>query len=277
MNVESGRSSRGPQAIALTSSRLNRDIELPPAVKAQEAEISSRTIAYCHEALDRSRFFCRLKAGAITPPMMQYAFLQYHHWRNRLHQWFGLCIVKAGSCTDPDRKSAIMSLADHIFTDLQDGHNEMYVEFLHELGLSDTEIMAAQRSAATASYERSFFDEFGYGTDNFYEALAALSGRELCVSVRNARLLQSYYDARGMKHPTWLSLHAQLEVNHFLDSIRPVLRSYEGDCAKLTSVIKAVERGIDRHVQYFEELLHEYESSGLASITPTALRSINSR
>jgi thiaminase len=264
MNVESGSSSRCPQAIALTSSRLNRDIELPPAVKAQEAEISSRTIAYCQQALDRSRFFCLLKAGAIAPPMMQYAFLQYHHWRNRLHQWFGLCIVKAGSCTDPDHKSAIMSLADHIFTDLQDGHNEMYVEFLHELGLSDTEIMAAQRSAATTSYERSFFDEFGYGTDNFYEALAALSGRELCVSVRNGRLLQSYFDARGMKHPTWLSLHAQLEVNHFLDSLRPVLTRYDGDWAKLTSVIQAVERGIDRHVKYFEDLLHEYESLATA-------------
>jgi thiaminase len=247
-------------AIALTSSRLNRDIELPPAVKAQESAISSRTIAYCHSVIDRSRFFCLLKAGAIAPPLMQYAFLQYHFWRDRLHQWFGLCIVKAGSCTDSDQKSAIMSLADHTFTDLQDGHSEMYVEFLHELGLSDAEIAASQPSVATTSYERSFFDDFGYGTDNFYEALAALSGRELCVSVRNVRLLQSYFDVRGMKHPTWLSLHAELEVNHFQDSIRPVLTRYNEDSVKLTSVIKAVERGIDRHVQYFEDLLYEYES-----------------
>ncbi|MCL6754395.1 iron-containing redox enzyme family protein [Nostoc sp. CCCryo 231-06] len=251
-------------AIALTSSRLNRDIELPPAVKAQELAITSRTIAYCHEVLDHSRFFCLLKAGAITPPLMQYAFLQYHFWRDRLHQWFGLCIVKAGSCTDNDQKSAIMSLSDHTFTDLQDDHSEMYVEFLYDLGLSDTEIMASQRSMATTSYERSFFDEFGYGTDNFYEALAALSGRELCVSIRNARILQSYFDARDMKHPTWLSLHAELEVNHFQDSIRPVLTRFKGDSTKLHSVIKAVERGIDRHVQYFEDLLHEYESLGNA-------------
>jgi hypothetical protein len=83
-------------------------------------------------------------------------------WRDRLHQWFGLCIVKAGSCTDPDEKSAILSLADHTFTDLQDGHSEMYVEFLHELGLSDTEIAASERSRATTAYERSFFDDFGY-------------------------------------------------------------------------------------------------------------------
>ena len=251
-------------AIALTSSRLNRDIELPPAVKAQESEISSRTIAYCHEVLDRSRFFCLLKAGAITPPMIQYTFIQYHFWRDRLHQWFGLCIVKAGSCTDPDQKSAIMSLSDHTFTDLQDDHSEMYVEFLHDLGLSDPEIIASQRSAATVSYERSFFDEFGYGTDNFYEALAALSGRELCVSIRNAKILQSYFDARDIKHPTWLSLHAELEVNHFQDSIRPVLTRFKGDSTKLNSVIKAVECGIDRHVQYFEDLLHEYESQGNA-------------
>ena len=247
-------------AITLTSSRLKRDIELPPTVKAQEVAISAKTIDYCHDVLDRSRFFGLLKAGAITPPMMQYAFLQYHFWRDRLHQWFGLCIVKAGSCTDPDQKAAIMSLADHTFTDLQDGHSELYIDFLHELGLSDAAIAASQRSAATTSYERSFFDDFGYETDNFYEALAALSGRELCVSIRNARLLESYFDARHMKHPTWLSLHAELEVNHFQDSLRPVLTRYEGDSAKLTSVIEAVERGIDRHVQYFEALLEEYEA-----------------
>lgn len=253
-------------AIALTSSRINRDIELPPALKAQEAAISSRTIAYCHEALDRSQFFCRLKAETITPSLMQYAFLQYRFWRDQLHQWFGLCILKAGSCTDPDQKSAIMSLADHIFTDLQDSHTEMYMEFLHELGLSDAEMVVAQRSSATASYEGSFFDEFGYGTENFYEALAALSGRELCVSIRNERILQSYFDVRGMKHPTWLSLHAELEVNHFQDAIRPALAHYQEDSVKLTSVIKAVERGIERHVQYFEDLLHEHESSMIHDI-----------
>jgi hypothetical protein len=114
---------------------------------------------------------------------------------------------------------------------------------------------------ATTAYERSFFDDFGYGNDNFYEALAALSGRELCVSSRNVRILQSYFDALGMKHPTWLSLHAELEVNHFQDSLRPVLTRYDGDSVELTRVLKAIECGIDRHVQYFEALLHEYEAS----------------
>ena len=245
--------------LATTSSRLNRE-KLLPEVEAQKQAITETTIAYCNESLDRSRFFTRIKDGEITPSIMQYAFLQYQLWRDRLHQWFGLCIVKAGSCTDPDQKAAIMSLADHTFTDLQDGHNEMYLEFLHNLGLSDAEIKASCRSAATVSYERSFFDDFGYGTNNFYEALAALSGRELCVAVRNVRILQYYFDARSMKHPTWLALHAELEVDHFHDAIRPVLIRYGEDSAKIADLMKAVEQGIDRHLQYFEDLLHEYES-----------------
>ena len=247
-------------AITLTSSRLNRSIERSPALQVQEAAISTKTIAYCHEVLDSSRFFGLLKAGKITPSIMQYAFLQYYFWRDRLHQWFGLCIVKAGSCTDVDQKSAIMSLADHTFTDLKDGHSEMYVDFLHDIGLSDAEISTAQRSMATTLYERSFFDDFGYATDNFYEALAALSGRELCVSIRNVRILASYFDARHLKQPTWLSLHAELEVNHFQDAIRPVLTRFEGDSARLTSILKAIACGIDRHVKYFDDLLIEYKA-----------------
>jgi thiaminase len=245
---------------ALTSSRLDRTVELTPAVKAQEEAITAQTIAYCQTALDRSRFFGLLTAGMITPAMMQYVFLQYRHWRDRLHQWFGLCIIKAGSCTNLDQESAILSLADHIFTDLKDGHNQMYTEFLHELGLKDDDIAASQRSAATASYERSFFDSFGYGIDNFYEALAALSGRELCVSIRNSQILQSYFDCRNLKHPTWLSLHAEVEADHFQDAIRPVLTRYGENSVELNHVFTAVEQGIDRHVQYFDDLLQEYES-----------------
>ncbi|MCP2730851.1 hypothetical protein [Limnofasciculus baicalensis] len=67
-----------------------------------------------------------------------------------------MCIVKAGSCTNPDQKIAIMSLADHIFTDLQDGHSEMFLDFLDDLELSQVDIQTSQRSAATLSYERSF-------------------------------------------------------------------------------------------------------------------------
>jgi thiaminase len=242
-----------------TSSRLNREVALAPEVEAQKREICDRTIAYCHDSLDRSRFFSLLKSGAMSPATIQSAFLQYHFWRDRLHQWFGLCIVKAGSCTDPHQKLAIMSLADHTFTDLQDGHSELYVEFLHDLGLSDEEIEASQRSAATVNYERSFFEDFGYETNNFYEALVALSGRELCVSIRNQLILQYYFDARSLKHPTWLALHAELEVEHFHDNFRAAITCYADNPTKIADLMVAVNRGIDRHVKYFEDLLLEAE------------------
>lgn len=246
-------------ASAMTSSRLDRDIELPPGLEEQEEVTIETAISYCHTALDRSRFFTLLKDSAITPPILQYAFRQYHLYRAQLHQWFGLCIVKAESCLDPDQQSAIMALADHTFTDLCDGHSEMFVEFLYDLGLSDADIAASQPSSATISYRRSFFDDFGYETQNFYEALAGLSGRELCVSVRNHKILKDYFDARNMMPPKWLALHAELEVDHFRDAIRPALKRYIGDAAKLAGLVNAVNRSIDRHVQYFEDLLHEYE------------------
>jgi pyrroloquinoline quinone (PQQ) biosynthesis protein C len=243
----------------VTSSRLDRQTELSPAAAARMEEISAATITYCQIALDRSRFFTLVKNGAILVAMMQYAFLQYHAWRDRLHQWFGLCIVKAGSCTDPDQKLAIMSLADHTFTDLQDGHSEMYLEFLSDLGLNQSEIKASTRSAATVAYERSFFDEFGDGTENFYEAMAALSGRELCVSIRNQIILESYFNLHQLNRSTWLTLHAELEVDHFQDAIRPVLIRYAEDPAKIAELMTVIKRSIDRHIQYFDDLLAEYE------------------
>lgn len=244
---------------ATTSSRLNRERELPPDVETQLNVFSTMVIDYCHKSLERSRFFRLLKNEKISLPIMKYAFLQYRFWRDRLHQWFGLCIVKAGSCTDPEQKVAIMSLADHIFTDLQDDHSEMYLEFLHDLGLSKLEIQASQPSIATTSYQRSFFNNFGYETANFYEALAGLSGRELAVSVRNEIILRCYFDAHQLKRPTWLALHAELEVDHFHDAIRPGLSSYAGDSAKLAKLMKAIERSIDQHIEYFDEMLDEYE------------------
>lgn len=249
-------------ASATTSSPMEREIDLPVEIVKQANVISLAMIDYCNESLDRSRFFSLLQQGIMPLSLMQYAFLQYYHWRDRLHQWFGLCIVKARSCNNPDEKVAIMSLAAHIFTDLQDGHNEMFLEFLDNLQLSPSEIQSSQPSVATLSYERSFFNDFGYETENFYEALAALSGRELCVSVRNQRILQEYFDVRDLKRPTWLALHAELEVDHFFDAIRPPLMHYAGDSMKIANLITAIKCSISRHIQYFEEMLDEYELRG---------------
>ena len=248
-----------------TSSRLNREVELSPQVKARQHEISEHAIAYCHRSLNNSRFFTLLKQGNVTQSLMQYVFLQYGLWRDRLHQWFGLCIVKAPSCAD--QESAIMALADHTFTDLQDGHSEMFLALLDVLGLDRSDLQSTERSAATISYERSFFNTFGYETSNFYEALAGLSGRELCVSIRNQRILQEYFDPQNLEHPAWLALHAELEVDHFLDAIRPVLIHFVGEVA-INDVIQAVEQSIDRHMQYFDDLLDEFNAELAQALQP---------
>jgi thiaminase len=152
-----------------------------------------------------------------------------------------------------------MALADHIFTDLRDNHESMYVDYLHDLGLRDDEITSSRPSPATLRYERSFLDDFGYGTENFYEAIAALSGRELCVAVRNGRILQHYIRARGLAPSEWLVLHEELEEDHYRDAIRPVLMRYGNDPEKIENLMRSVRRGIDRHVQYFDEMLQEYQ------------------
>ena len=192
--------------------------------------------------------------------LMQYAFLQYRFFREQLHRWFGLCIVKAASSSDANQRDAVMALGSHVFTDLRDGHDVMFAEFLGDLGLAAVDVGASRPSSSTVTYAQSFFDDFGYGTSNFYQALAALSGREVCVAVRNRRILREYFDARSMKRPTWITLHAELEMDHFRDAFRPALAPCAGDLEALAQLTNAVEAGIERHVQYFDGMLAEYEA-----------------
>ncbi|HEV3157792.1 MAG TPA: iron-containing redox enzyme family protein [Candidatus Baltobacteraceae bacterium] len=253
-------------AVAATSTRLNREMMLPPQIELLEERIANHAVAYCNEVLDQSRFFNALKDASLPDSVMQYAFLQYHFWRDQLHRWFGLCIIKAGRCSDPHQKGAIMALSDHIFTDLRDGHDLMFVDFLHDLGLDDATIDSSTKSIATEGYERSFTDDFGFEADNFYQTLAALSGREISVAVRNGRILQQYFTRKNMPHPLWLTLHAELEVDHFRDAVRPVLMRYGNEPDKAENlIIPAVQRGIDRHFKYFDELFAESGSDDLVA------------
>ena len=191
---------------------------------------------------------------------MQYAFLQYRFWRDHFHKWFALCIFKSGSCDQADQKQAIMALAHHIFAELRDNHEVMFVDYLHDLGLSDHAIATSRPGPATRSYALSFADDFGYGTENFWEAIATLSGRELCVSARNGRILKHYIRARGLPQSEWLVLHEELEEEHYRDAIRPVLMRYAKEPDRMDALNECVRRGIERHVGYFDELLQEHRA-----------------
>lgn len=236
---------------------------LPAEIAEQAQIITARTVSCCNHALDRSQFFQLLRSRAVPGPLMQYAFLQYKFWRDQFHKWFALCILKSGSCHEPDQKNAIMALSHHIFTDLRDSHEVMYVDYLRDLGLSDPEIAASRPSPATLAYGRSFFEDFGYEAENFYEAIAALSGRELCVAVRNGRILRDYVRPRNLPQSEWLVLHETLEEEHYRDAIAPILMRHGKDPDKVEALMRSVCRGIERHVQYFEELLLEYQGLDL--------------
>ena len=250
----------------VSSSRLARRTHVPELAVLQQ-KVSADAIACCERALDSSSFFAVLAAGKASPPLLQYVFLQYLFFRDQLHRWFGLCIMRAPSSSDPHQKRAVMALADHVFTDLRDSHELMYDEFLCLLGVDEAALRGATPSAASIAYMRSFVDEFAAERHDFYGALAALSGRELCVALRNRRLLRQYFVPRGLEHPAWLVLHSELEEEHFQDVMRPVLEASEPDSAAFPAHLRAMSRAIEGHVSYFDQLLLEYEQTnyGLTS------------
>jgi hypothetical protein len=242
-----------------TSSRLDRSPRRTNELARFEQAFSTQTIHHCERALDGSTFFRALAAGAVNGPLMKHIFLQYRLFRDQLHRWFAVCIVKAPSCRDPNQKAAIMALADHIFTDLRDSHEVMYDAFLTQLKVTAAEASLERPGNATRRYIRSFFDDFGFEARDGFLALAALGGRELCVSLRNQRLIRHYFEPRGIEAPTWIALHAHLELDHFHDAIRPVLLAQGDDVVTSTATKSAVERAIDQHVQLFDDLLAEHE------------------
>ena len=63
-----------------------------------------------------------------------------------------------------------------------------------------------------------------------------------------------------MKRPTWIALHAELEMDHFLDAIRPALMHWGANVGAIGDLTRAIEGAIDRHVQYFEAMLSEYQA-----------------
>jgi hypothetical protein len=223
-------------------------------------ELAARMIRHCERAFDGSAFFRALAAGAVEPALMRHVFVQYRSFRDQLHRWFGLCIMKAPSCRDPSHKAAILALADHIFTDLRDAHEEMYDSFLRALGVEAPETTRPRPGGAADRYTRSFLDDFGSDAQGLFVALAALGGRELCVALRNQRLIGQYFLPRGIEPPAWIALHAHLEADHFRDAIRPVLLGCLGGASVPAVLERAVERAVDQHVRLFDDLLREHQA-----------------
>jgi pyrroloquinoline quinone (PQQ) biosynthesis protein C len=253
-----------PQPTSISSSR-----RLPRAAGEQreltppEQRILQEVLECCERRFDHSVFFRRLALGDVTPAALKYMFGQYGHFRLQLQRWFAACIILIKDASQPAQREAILALADHIFTDLRDGHDLLFAELLHDLGFPVGTLHAEVVSPATAAYIESFLDDCRAPGVTWFEAMAALGGRELSVVVRNQRLLKSYFAPRGLRGPTWITLHAELEIDHFLDLVRPVLMQ-GADAAPPEAVRLAIERTLGRHVEYLDALLQEHEDAARA-------------
>ncbi len=234
-----------------------------------EAAVAEAIVSYCHAALERSRFFPALRAGSVSLTTLRYIFGQYRLLRDRFQAWFGLCIVKSGSCDDEDVRAAIFSLADHIVVEMRDGHDKLFRDFLVDLGLSEAEIRAMRAGEATRRYDASYFERYGWNEGNFFEAVTALSAREILHSIRNAYVLEHFLSKVRIGESQWWRLHVELELDHFKAALRPVVRRSHGDAAAVASVVQTLKREVDRHIQYWDELLDEAKA-GAGRGTDTA-------
>ena len=231
------------------------------ALTATEAQLLGDLREQCERRFDQSVFFERLAAGAVTGEALGYIFGQYGHFRVQLHRWFAVCILLAKDASQPAQRQSIMALADHVFTDLRDDHDVLFAACLQRFGLPTGTLYAGSPSPATQTYTESFMDDSRAPATTWLEATAALAGRELSVALRNRRLMRSYFAARGETAPLWITLHAELEVDHFLDALRPILAERASGTASLAAVHAAVGRAFGRHAEYLDTLLEEYVRS----------------
>jgi thiaminase len=243
-----------------SSSRLPRATGEERELTATEEALLDDQREQCVRRFDESVFFQRLAAGVVTGEALGYIFGQYGHFRIQLHRWFAFCILLAKDASQPAQRQSIMALADHVFTDLRDDHDVLFAECLECFGLPAGTLYAGSPSPATRTYIESFMDDTRASAATWLEATAALAGRELSVALRNQRLIRSYFAPRDQTAPIWIGLHAELEVDHFLDALRPVLAERALGTASLAALHLAVGGAFGRHAEYLDALLDEYEA-----------------
>lgn len=233
--------------------------ELEPAAVMDEVQ------AYCQRALERSRFFNLLAANNLDPGTLKYVFGQFYLWRNIFHTWFGFAIEKSGTCALPEAKEAILSLAEHIVIETKDHHDLQYLKFLFDLGFSSEDVEKLEPNAATRIYSASFFKSYQYRDHVFFEMVAAIAGREMLASMRNAHAIKTYFLRYGIQAKPWWGLHEEVEYDHFHSEIGPVLKVWRQTDRPAADLYQPMWTEIDRHMEYWDELLSEATSRSLAA------------
>jgi hypothetical protein len=235
-------------------------LSAPKPLTPPEKQVLDEALDSCKRSFEQATFFRRLAADQLTSAELKYVFGQYGHFRLQLHRWFAACIVLIRDASQPAQRQTILGLSEHVFTDIRADHDLLFGELLHDLGFPTGTLHASFESPATIAYMQSFLDDCRAPAANWVEAVATLSGRELSVVVRNQRLLECHFARRSLAAPTWLTLHAELEVEHFLDIVVPLLPSPGAGSSVPEAVSTAIARGIRGHAEYLDTLLREHEA-----------------
>jgi thiaminase len=224
-----------------------------------EEPITREIIDYSRHALHTSNFFGKLKNGEISLPCLKYVFSQYRYWRDQFHTWFGLCILKSGSCEPSYVRDAVLELADHTLTEMREDHAGLYRDFLRSLGVTPKELQQSVKNDCTTRYEQSFLLQFGTSTDNFVDSVAALSARELFAALRNTFVINALKEKYSVDQSPWWQLHERLEVEHFRGSVRPIIAEILAKHRSFNEAVSIMKSEIDCHVRYWDDLLAEYK------------------
>lgn len=214
------------------------------AVVGELAAVADRT-------LQASAFFGGLRTGRYDLEQVRDVFGQYYLWRNRFHQWFGVCIVRSPAFGIGVDTSYILSeLAHHIEEEISGDHHALCRTFLDSLGV-DTSAVAAL--PVTDAYCRSFIGRYLDPDRTGEEALAALAGRELVAPARNRLIVDALSRHYGVTEGLeFFDLHEDLEAEHFEGLWDALTRTRS---AAPTLLFEAARSEIVDHVRFWDDVL----------------------
>jgi hypothetical protein len=192
----------------------------PPGKWAGAKSPDSRALiesleSYARDRLVESDFFADLSTGRIGPESIRDVFGQYYLWRNRFHQWFGICVARTAPFGDAPNVSRILGeIIGCLAQEIADDHHGLALSFLSALGIDDPADITVL--PVTDAYAKSFLHCYSSADRTGDEALAALAGWELAVPARNEIIMDALAGHYGMTSGLELfSPHASLDAERF--------------------------------------------------------------
>jgi hypothetical protein len=185
-------------------------------VKSPDSRVVAESLeSYARDRLAESAFFADLSAGRILAEDVREVFGQYYLWRNRFHQWFGVCVARTGPFGDAPNAARILGeIIAGLAQEITGDHHGQALSFLSALGIDDPARITVL--PVTDAYAKSFLHCYSSADRSGDEALAALAGRELAVPSRNEIIIGALAGHYGVTSGLDLfGPHARLEAERF--------------------------------------------------------------